>query len=171
MKHLHSFETFINESKKSIIDYSKSKSKILVGLKTNLLKDMKDRYEFQKDGSNIHFFNDKGHHFGTLFDVGTRYQELMHDGSIDNYGWIKESQRHKPVNHIENTKLDDGSDIKSEEEIQKYVEDNADYCPRCSEHISDCQCDSKDPWSTQNYHRVPKGEVKKSEEKQKFKKE
>jgi hypothetical protein len=86
---IQTYEQFINESSKKILDYSNTGNKILVGLKTNLLKDMKDRYDFQEDGDNIHFFNEKGHHFGTLFDVGTRYQELKHDGSIDNYGWIK----------------------------------------------------------------------------------
>jgi hypothetical protein len=70
----------------SLVDYSKSKSKILVGLKTNLLKDMKDRYDFEEDNDNIHFF-DKGNHIGTLFDVGSRFQELRHDGSIDDKGY------------------------------------------------------------------------------------
>jgi hypothetical protein len=77
------------ESSEKIIDYSNAKAKILVGLKTNLLRDMKDRYDFKEDGDNIYFFNDKRHHFGTLFDVGTRYQELRNDGSIDDYGWMK----------------------------------------------------------------------------------
>lgn len=77
----------LNEA--SLVDYSKSRSKILVGLKTNLLKDMKDRYEFKEDGENIHFFNN-GNHIATLFDVGTRYQELRHDGTVNDYGYIKE---------------------------------------------------------------------------------
>ena len=72
-----------------IKDYSNSRNKILVGLKTNLLKDMKDRYEYKEDGKNIHFFN-KGNHIATLFDVGTRYQELRHNGTINDYGYIKE---------------------------------------------------------------------------------
>ena len=73
------------------IDYSNAKDKILVGLKTNLLKDMKDRYDYKEDGDKILFFDKKGHHFGTLFDVGTRYQQLQHDGSLDDKGWLSES--------------------------------------------------------------------------------
>lgn len=85
-----SFEQFINESAtlKDVKDFSGSKDKILVGLKTNLLKDMLDRYESMSRGEEIHFFN-KGKHFGTLFDKGTRFQELRHDGSLDDKGWIK----------------------------------------------------------------------------------
>jgi|LakMenEpi03Aug12_release.lakeMendotaPanAssembly.Ray.scaffolds.fasta_scaffold164149_3 hypothetical protein len=85
-----SFEQFINESAtlKDVKDFSGSKDKILVGLKTNLLKDMLDRYESMSRGEEIYFFN-KGKHFGTLFDKGTRFQELRHDGSLDDKGWIK----------------------------------------------------------------------------------
>ena len=81
----------LNESKKKI-DYSYSKNKILVGLKTNLLSDMKDRYKYDEDGDKIHFFNDKGEHFGTLFDKGSRYQELRHNGKLNDLGWLKESE-------------------------------------------------------------------------------
>jgi hypothetical protein len=157
MKHICSFEKFINESKRETVDYSNSKNKILVGLKTNLLKDMKDRYEYIEDGDKIHFFDVNGNHFGTLFDVGTRYQQLQHNGKLDNYGWLKEAQRHKSVDHIENFEVKDKSDKKAETDAQHYIEDNIDYCPRCGEHQDDCQCGSDDPWSTQNYHRVPKG--------------
>lgn len=85
-----SFEQFLNESAtlKDVKDFSGSKTKILVGLKSNLLRDMLDRYEHISRGEEIYFFN-KGIHFGTLFDKGTRYQELKHDGSIDDYGWMK----------------------------------------------------------------------------------
>jgi hypothetical protein len=92
MKHIKLYEEFLNEKHESsnkIIDYSDSKNKILVGLKTNLLKDMKDRYDFQEEGDMIYFFDKKGNHFGTLFDLGTRYQELKNNGSIDDYGWPK----------------------------------------------------------------------------------
>jgi hypothetical protein len=85
-----SFEQFLNESAtlKDVKDFSGSKDKILVGLKTNLLKDMLDRYESMSRGEEIHFFNN-GKHFGTLFNKGTRFQELKHDGSLDDKGWIK----------------------------------------------------------------------------------
>jgi len=80
-----------NESTNKIIDYSNSKNKILVGLKTNLLKDMLDRYTHDEDGDSVHFFDKKGNHFATLFDRGTRYQELKHNGTVSEYGWIKEN--------------------------------------------------------------------------------
>jgi len=99
MKHIPSFKKFTNESKRGIMDYSKSKT------------------------------------------------------------WLKEAQRHKPVDHIENIEIKSESDEEADEKIQKYVDDNIDYCPRCGEHTSDCQCKGGDPWSTQNYHRVPKGSV------------
>ena len=78
--------------------------------------------------------------------------------------------KEKSVDHIEDIKIKDESNEEAEEEIQKYVDDKLDYCPRCGEHKDDCQCGEEDPWSTQNYHRVPKGEVKKSKPKQNFKK-
>lgn len=172
MKHIHSFTSFVNESKKIIIDYSNSKNKIIVGLKTNLLQDMMDRYEYIEDGDTIHFFDKNGKHFGTLFDKGTRYQMLLHDGKLDDKGWLTEASitRDKAVDHIENIEITDDSDEEAEEEIEKYVNDKSEYCPRCSEHKKDCQCGKDDPWSTQNYHRVPKGEVEKSKPKQNFKK-
>lgn len=79
-----------NEAKETIIDYSNSKNKILVGLKTDLLRNMKDRYDYKEDGDSIYFF-DKGEHIGTLFDLGSRYQELKHNGKLDDKGWLKES--------------------------------------------------------------------------------
>ena len=159
MKHIPSFEKFINESKREILNYSDSKNKILVGLKSNLLKDMKDRYDYTEDGDKMHFFDVNGNHFGTLFDVGTRHQQLYHNGKLDDKGWLKEEQRHKPVDHIEDIEITDKSNNKAEKEIQDYIGGNIDSCPRCGEHESDCQCGSDDPWSTQNYHRVPKGKV------------
>jgi len=90
------------------------------------------------------------------------FSSFINEGSI-----VKD----KSVDHIENIEIKSESDEEAEEEIQKYVDDNLDYCPRCGEHTSDCQCGEKDPWSTHNYHRVPKGEVKKSKPKQNFKKE
>lgn len=78
---------FLNENRetKNIIDYYKSKNKILVGMKTNLLTDMKRRYDFEVSGDEIYFF-DNGFHFGTLYKEG-RFYELKHDGTLDEYGW------------------------------------------------------------------------------------
>ena len=89
MKHIKLYEEFVNEAAtlKDVKDFSGSKDKILVGLKTNLLRDMLDRYEYMSRGEEIHFF-DKGKHFGTLFNKGTRFQELKHDGSLDDKGWL-----------------------------------------------------------------------------------
>jgi hypothetical protein len=81
-----------NESVNKIVDYSNSRNKILVGLKTNLLKDMLDRYDYEEDGDSVYFFDNKGNHFATLFDKGTRYQELKHNGTVSEYGWIKENK-------------------------------------------------------------------------------
>jgi hypothetical protein len=89
MKHIKLYEQFINEAKQSIVDYSNSKNKILVGLKTDLLRNMKERYDYKEDGDSIYFFDKDGNHFGTLFDLGTRYQELLHNGTIDDKGWLK----------------------------------------------------------------------------------
>ena len=91
MKHIQnfkSFEEFMNESEQKIVDYSNSKSKILVGLKTNLLRNMKERYKTKEDGDSIYFFDKSGNHFGTLFDLGSRYQELRHNGKLDDYGYL-----------------------------------------------------------------------------------
>jgi hypothetical protein len=50
---------------------------------------MKERYESKEDGDNIYFFDKSGNHFGTLFDLGSRYQELRHNGDLDDYGYLK----------------------------------------------------------------------------------
>ena len=91
MKFIQTFESFLNESKK-MNDYEKSRDKILVGLKSNLLRDMLDRYDHEEAGDSIHFFDKKGNHFATLFDRGTRYQELRHNGTINDKGWLTESE-------------------------------------------------------------------------------
>ena len=49
---------------------------------------MLDRYDYLSRGEEIYFFNN-GKHFATLFDKGTKHQELKHDGTIDDYGWQK----------------------------------------------------------------------------------
>jgi|694.fasta_scaffold101610_2 hypothetical protein len=76
---------FLNENKNNIKDYYNSTNIILVGKKTNLLSDMKERYEYDINGDEIYFFDD-GYHFGTLYKEG-RFLELRHDGSINEYGW------------------------------------------------------------------------------------
>ena len=73
--------------------------------------------------------------------------------------FINESQRHKPVDHIEDIKPNEDKIGEVDDDVKAYIEDNVDHCPRCGEHRDDCECGSKDPWSTQNYHRVPKGNV------------
>ena len=56
-----------------------------------------------------------------------------------------------------------------EKEAQDYVDKKGDACPRCGEKEG-CDCQESDPWSTANYHRVPKGEKMEFKSKQKFKK-
>jgi hypothetical protein len=65
---------------------------------------------------------------------------------------------------------EDNFDADLEKEVEDYADKESEKCPRCGEHVDDCQCGSNDYWSTQTYHRVPKGELKKSKPKQEFKK-
>lgn len=109
MKHIKTFTDFLNESRKSLNDYEKSRDKILVGLKTNLLRDMLDRYDHEEAGDSIHFFDKKGNHFATLFDRGTRYQELRHNGTVNDKGWLTEGLN-------ESWPFEDKKHITSEEE-------------------------------------------------------
>ena len=84
-------EEVLNENNPKIIDYHNSKNKILVGKNTNLLRVMKERYEYASrvfgNTDEIYFF-DKGYHFGTLFKEGS-FLELKHDGSLNDLGWRK----------------------------------------------------------------------------------
>ena len=75
------------------------------------------------------------------------------------------------VDHIENIEISDGSDKKLEAEVAGTNSDEDEECPRCGELPEQCTCLEDDFWSTQNYHRVPKGKVEKSKPKQQFKKE
>tara|TARA_Y100000385_G_scaffold9953_1_gene10315 strand:+ start:2333 stop:2620 length:288 start_codon:yes stop_codon:yes gene_type:complete len=78
--------------------------------------------------------------------------------------------RHKKVKHVEDHNPEDGKNKEAEVKAEEYLEDVKEDCPRCGEHVNDCQCEEDDPWSTQNYHRVPKGEEEKAKPKQEFKK-
>jgi len=84
-------EEVLNEANPKIIDYHNSKNKILVGKNTNLLRAMKERYEYASrafgNTDEIYFF-DKGYHFCTLFKEGN-FLELKHDGSLNDLGWRK----------------------------------------------------------------------------------
>lgn len=75
----------LKEISNRIKNYSNSKNKILVGTKSNLLNDMKKRYDFEIDGDETYFF-DKGFHFATLYQAG-RFYELQHDGTLDDKGY------------------------------------------------------------------------------------
>jgi len=96
-----------------IIDYDKSRNKILVGLKTNLLKNMKERYKFIEDENNIYFFDENNNHFGTLFDKGTKFQELRNNGNLTEYGWL-----------IDKTKMEQGGLINNPISYLKGGKDN-----------------------------------------------
>lgn len=79
--------------------------------------------------------------------------------------------KHPKPNHIEDIdKKDDGTNKELEKKVQDDLEEISEECVRCGEHIDDCTCPSEDPWSTQVYHRTPKGEVEQSKPKQQFKK-
>ena len=78
--------------------------------------------------------------------------------------------RHKKVKHIEDHDPNEGMDKDTEKKAEEYLDGEKDNCPRCGEHVEDCICEEDDPWSTQNYHRVPKGEEHKAKPKQEFKK-
>ena len=75
----------------------------------------------------------------------------------------KAEKDHKDGNHS-------GVNKELEKEINDELEQVAEDCPRCGEHIESCKCEEEDPWSTQNYHRVPKGIEQKAKPKQQFKK-
>jgi hypothetical protein len=72
-------------------------------------------------------------------------------------------------NHIEDIEIEDKHDDETEEEVEKYLDKKGETCPRCGEDIEDCTCEEEDPWSTQNFHRAPKGKLKKNKPKQNFK--
>lgn len=84
--------------------------------------------------------------------------------------FITSSLNEEQVKPAGETEIDDGSDKELEKKVKDYTERETDKCPRCGEHTDDCICNSSDYWSTQNYHRAPKGEYKKAKPKQKFKK-
>ena len=78
--------------------------------------------------------------------------------------------RDKKVKHVKDHDPEDSVNKEAEANAEEYLQKVEEECPRCGEHESDCQCDSDDPWSTQNYHRVPKGTEYKAKPKQEFKK-
>jgi len=78
--------------------------------------------------------------------------------------------RHKKVKHVEDHDPEDGKNQKAEDEAEEYLQKVEEDCPRCGENVDNCICEEDDPWSTQNYHRVPKGDEYKAKPKQQFKK-
>ena len=92
----------------------------------------------------------------------------MHIKSFKDF--IFEAVRDKKVKTAEDIKHKDGSDKDLEKKVKDEMEEVADNCPRCNEHIDDCECHEKDPWSTHVYHRTPKGKEESSEPKQNFNK-
>jgi hypothetical protein len=78
--------------------------------------------------------------------------------------------RHKKVDHVDDHDPKEPSNPDAEKKAEEYLEDVEEECPRCGEVDIDCKCEAEDPWSTQNYHRVPKGTEHKAKPKQEFKK-
>ena len=75
----------------------------------------------------------------------------------------KAEKDHKDGNHS-------GVNKELEKEINDELEQVAEDCPRCGEHIDACECAEKDPWSTQVYHRAPAGDKQTAKPKQQFNK-
>jgi hypothetical protein len=75
---------FISDLKGGKFDYYYSGKVISVGSKTNLLKDMEERYQTEEFFGEIYYY-DNGYHFGTLYKQGS-FLELRHDGSLDENG-------------------------------------------------------------------------------------
>ena len=93
------------------------------------------------------------------------YKEFLfevRDKTPENAG-DKIDKDHKEGNHV-------GSDKELEKQVEDELDDVSEDCPRCGEHIESCECEEKDPWSTQVYHRVSKGKEIKPKPKQEFKK-
>lgn len=84
---------FLNKESNNINDYYNTRNKILVGLKTNLMRRMKEIYDFEVNGDETYFF-DNGFHFATLYKEG-RFYELKHDGTLDDYGYRKINNENK----------------------------------------------------------------------------
>ncbi len=78
--------------------------------------------------------------------------------------------RHKKVKHVEDHDPEEGMNKEAEKKAEEYLQKVEEECPRCGEIADECKCEEDDPWSTQNYHRVPNGDKLKAEPKQEFKK-
>jgi formamidopyrimidine-DNA glycosylase len=53
--------------------------------------------------------------------------------------------RHKKVKHVEDHNPEDGKNKEAEDAAKEYLEDVEEECPRCGEHVEDCQCEEDDP--------------------------
>jgi hypothetical protein len=64
-------------------DYSESRRGILLGRKTNEYRTI--MYGYRKIGNDVgwHLFDDKGYHFGTMYNYDSSFK---HDGSVDSFG-------------------------------------------------------------------------------------
>lgn len=63
------------------------------------------------------------------------------------------------------------NDKKLDKEVEKYMDDIEEECPRCGERFEECRCENDDFWSTHTYHRIPKGDNVEVQPSQKFNKE
>ena len=94
---------------------------------------------------------------------------------IRNYADFLLEVRDKKINHAgdkeeKDFKKTNGSNPDLEKKIADELEAVTEECARCGEHLDACKCPTEDPWSTQVYHRAPKGEEHKGKPKQQFKK-
>jgi len=136
-KYILSLEEFILENKKNSIlfkldglnvyNYYNSKHKILVAIKTNLISDMREYYDYQIKGDEIFFFDDD-HHFATLFKED-RFFVLKHDGSLNKYG-RRDVNKSKTNESILNEKEKPwNEEISSEIRLMKKLDSKEDGIP------------------------------------------
>ena len=89
--------------------------------------------------------------------------------SFSDFLYEKVKIKDKTPDHIENYEPKEKKDKDLEDEVEEYMGDVEDLCPRCGEPEDECRCEEADPYSTNVAHRAPRGEVKKSKPKKNFK--
>lgn len=129
-----------------------------------------DIIEFALGRQNIRLNENTSNNIYSYVDFINEYNiEATHLLKLYEFAGELNEVRDKKPDHIEDNPVADDTDKKLEKEVDEYLDDKGDYCPRCEERLEDCKCTTKDPWSTRNYHRVPVGKKIESKPKQNFK--
>lgn len=84
---------------------------------------------------------------------------------VKKFSQFLSEEKSKKVNHIERQEVPVKSDPKLEDEINAFMSDVEESCPRCGENYEDCECQDHDYWSTHTYHRVNRKNVLESDAK------